>query len=222
MSGSCPVSPQVTLPPTRSVSMLFAFTSQRCSDSRSARRRETSLCREPLDRVPWATPERLEPKRGGRCTVRRPRAGDSAFCPAAPPAGRPLRAFLGRLGVYHSRRHDPHADRLPPERMLRRQAIRLMARRAAAEPLAGLDTKDSAPVSRGRVGCGTRDRGSRSLERHALRGALFAFVAGGYACGRLVFESLRELPPGTRFTVQHAISMAIIVTSATVLLIGWK
>ena len=30
------------------------------------------------------------------------------------------RAFLGRLGIYHSRRHDPHADRLPPERMLRR------------------------------------------------------------------------------------------------------
>ena len=53
-------------------------------------------------------------------------------------------------------------------------------------------------------------------------GALFAFVAGGYACGRLLFESLRELPAGTRFTVQHAISMAIIVTSATVLLIGWK
>jgi phosphatidylglycerol---prolipoprotein diacylglyceryl transferase len=53
-------------------------------------------------------------------------------------------------------------------------------------------------------------------------GALFAFVAGGYACGRLVLESLRELPPGCRFTAQHAISIAIVVTSAMVLSIGWK
>ena len=32
-------------------------------------------------------------------------------------------------------------------------------------------------------------------------GALFAFVVAGYCCGRLVLESLRDLPGGRRYTV---------------------
>lgn len=49
-------------------------------------------------------------------------------------------------------------------------------------------------------------------------GALFIFVAAGYALGRLVLESLRDLPPAkTRFTIQHAISLFIIAVSVAVL-----
>jgi phosphatidylglycerol:prolipoprotein diacylglycerol transferase len=49
-------------------------------------------------------------------------------------------------------------------------------------------------------------------------GALFVFVAAGYALGRLVLESLRDLPPAkTRFTIQHAISLFIIAVSVAVL-----
>jgi phosphatidylglycerol:prolipoprotein diacylglycerol transferase len=49
-------------------------------------------------------------------------------------------------------------------------------------------------------------------------GALFVFVAAGYALGRLVLESLRDLPPAkTRFTIQHAISLFIIAVTVAVL-----
>jgi prolipoprotein diacylglyceryltransferase len=51
-------------------------------------------------------------------------------------------------------------------------------------------------------------------------GALFAFVVGGYGCGRLVLESLRELPAGQRFTLHHAISLVMVVASGAVLTIG--
>ena len=53
-------------------------------------------------------------------------------------------------------------------------------------------------------------------------GALFAFVVGGYCCGRLVLESLRDLPDGRRYTVQHAISLAMVLVSAAVLTAGWR
>lgn len=52
-------------------------------------------------------------------------------------------------------------------------------------------------------------------------GALFAFVVGGYGCGRLLLESMRELPPNRRFTVQHAISMLMVVISVATLTMGW-
>jgi prolipoprotein diacylglyceryltransferase len=45
-------------------------------------------------------------------------------------------------------------------------------------------------------------------------GALFLYVVAGYALGRLVLESSREHPPGTRaFTIHHAISIGMIVLS---------
>jgi prolipoprotein diacylglyceryltransferase len=45
-------------------------------------------------------------------------------------------------------------------------------------------------------------------------GALFLFIASGYALGRLVMESMRELRTASRrFTIHHAISLLIIVTS---------
>jgi phosphatidylglycerol:prolipoprotein diacylglycerol transferase len=49
-------------------------------------------------------------------------------------------------------------------------------------------------------------------------GALFIYIASGYALGRLVMESLRDLKPGPRrFTVHHAISLLIIVLSLAAL-----
>lgn len=54
-------------------------------------------------------------------------------------------------------------------------------------------------------------------------GALFLLVAGGYASGRLVLETLREHPPGARaFNVQHALSLGIAVVSFTSLAMLWK
>ena len=54
-------------------------------------------------------------------------------------------------------------------------------------------------------------------------GALFLLLAGGYATGRLVLETLREHPPRARaFTVQHALSLGIAVVSFTTLAILWK
>lgn len=51
-------------------------------------------------------------------------------------------------------------------------------------------------------------------------GALFIYIAGGYATGRLLLESLREVKiPGRRFTIQHAISLFIITISLTALTI---
>ncbi len=49
-------------------------------------------------------------------------------------------------------------------------------------------------------------------------GGLFIFLSAGYAAGRLALESLREeKTPGRRFTVQHAISLLIIVLSLAAL-----
>jgi len=54
-----------------------------------------------------------------------------------------------------------------------------------------------------------------------FRGALFIFVVAGYACGRLVLESLREHHlSGQRFTIQHAISLLLIVASLAALTAG--
>jgi prolipoprotein diacylglyceryltransferase len=45
-------------------------------------------------------------------------------------------------------------------------------------------------------------------------GALFLFVASGYASGRLILESTRDLRRvGRKFTVHHAISLLIIALS---------
>src|SRR5712692_3222612 len=53
-------------------------------------------------------------------------------------------------------------------------------------------------------------------------GALFLLVAAGYASGRLVLESTREPQPGaTRFTIHHAISVALIVLAVTALTAYW-
>lgn len=49
-------------------------------------------------------------------------------------------------------------------------------------------------------------------------GALFVFVAAGYALGRLLLESLRDHRlSGRRFTIQHAISLLIIALSVAAL-----
>jgi len=46
-------------------------------------------------------------------------------------------------------------------------------------------------------------------------GALFLFVASGYAAGRLILESSRDLrATGRKFTIHHAISLLIIALSA--------
>jgi len=43
-------------------------------------------------------------------------------------------------------------------------------------------------------------------------GAFFLLATAGYASGRLVLESAREPEPGARrFTVHHAISLAMVV-----------
>jgi phosphatidylglycerol---prolipoprotein diacylglyceryl transferase len=53
-----------------------------------------------------------------------------------------------------------------------------------------------------------------------FRGALFIYMAAGYATGRLLLESLREMTiPGRRFTIQHAISLLIITLSLAALTI---
>ncbi len=55
-----------------------------------------------------------------------------------------------------------------------------------------------------------------------FHGALFACVAAGYGCGRLVLESAREREPGQRpFTVQHAISLGMAATALLVLAVRW-
>ena len=51
-----------------------------------------------------------------------------------------------------------------------------------------------------------------------FHGALFLFIASGYALGRLVMESMRELGTASRrFTIHHAISLLIIVSSLVAL-----
>jgi prolipoprotein diacylglyceryltransferase len=53
-------------------------------------------------------------------------------------------------------------------------------------------------------------------------GALFAFVVAGYGGGRLILEGTREQRVGgRRFTVHHAISLAMVVVSVTVLAVRW-
>jgi phosphatidylglycerol---prolipoprotein diacylglyceryl transferase len=50
------------------------------------------------------------------------------------------------------------------------------------------------------------------LPRIPFHGALFLFVASGYAAGRILLESFREYATGSsKFNVHHAISVAIIV-----------
>ena len=54
-------------------------------------------------------------------------------------------------------------------------------------------------------------------------GALFLLLAGGYASGRLVLETMREHPPGARaFNIQHAISLGIAAVSFTTLAMLWS
>jgi prolipoprotein diacylglyceryltransferase len=54
-------------------------------------------------------------------------------------------------------------------------------------------------------------------------GALFLLLAGGYALGRLLLETLREHAPGTRaFNIQHALSVGIAVASFTSLALLWR
>ncbi len=55
-------------------------------------------------------------------------------------------------------------------------------------------------------------------DRLPFDGALFVFVAAGYATGRLAMESMRDLrAAGRKFTVQHAISLLIIALSVVAL-----
>jgi prolipoprotein diacylglyceryltransferase len=54
-------------------------------------------------------------------------------------------------------------------------------------------------------------------------GALFVFVVGGYGVGRLGLESLRELPAGGhRFTIHHAVSLLLVLSSLAALAAGWS
>ena len=54
-------------------------------------------------------------------------------------------------------------------------------------------------------------------------GALFLLMAGGYASGRLVLETLREHSPDTpAFNIQHALSLAIAAVSFTSLAMLWR
>ena len=53
-------------------------------------------------------------------------------------------------------------------------------------------------------------------------GALFLFVVIAYACGRLVLESAREHEAGAgRFTLHHALSVGIVVSSLITLVARW-
>jgi prolipoprotein diacylglyceryltransferase len=55
-----------------------------------------------------------------------------------------------------------------------------------------------------------------------FRGGLLVFVTAGYCSGRLVLESMREHFHGARgFTIQHAISVCMIVSSIAVLTARW-
>jgi phosphatidylglycerol---prolipoprotein diacylglyceryl transferase len=54
-------------------------------------------------------------------------------------------------------------------------------------------------------------------------GGLFLLLAGGYALGRLLLETLREHAPGTpAFNIQHALSAGIAVASFTTLAMLWR
>jgi phosphatidylglycerol:prolipoprotein diacylglycerol transferase len=49
--------------------------------------------------------------------------------------------------------------------------------------------------------------------RMPFPGALCLCMVGGYGAGRLVLESTREQPDGSRFTLHHAISLLLLVAS---------
>jgi prolipoprotein diacylglyceryltransferase len=53
-------------------------------------------------------------------------------------------------------------------------------------------------------------------------GALFACIAAGYGAGRLVLESTREQPIARAFTLQHAISLVVMLSSMAVLAAYWR
>ena len=52
-------------------------------------------------------------------------------------------------------------------------------------------------------------------DRMPFPGAFALYAVACYGAGRLILESLRELPPGKQFTVEHAISAALLVLSLT-------
>jgi phosphatidylglycerol:prolipoprotein diacylglycerol transferase len=55
-----------------------------------------------------------------------------------------------------------------------------------------------------------------------FRGALFLYVVAGYATGRLLLESARDLGPGaSRFTIHHAISLGMIAVSLVAFTVNW-
>ncbi len=53
-------------------------------------------------------------------------------------------------------------------------------------------------------------------------GALFTCIVGGYGAGRLVLESMREQPDGRAFTLHHAISLVMMLSSMAVLAAHWR
>jgi prolipoprotein diacylglyceryltransferase len=53
-------------------------------------------------------------------------------------------------------------------------------------------------------------------------GALFTCIAGGYGAGRLVLESTREQPDGRAFTLHHAISLVLMLSSMALLAAHWR
>jgi phosphatidylglycerol:prolipoprotein diacylglycerol transferase len=57
--------------------------------------------------------------------------------------------------------------------------------------------------------------------RMPFPGALFLTSAGGYALGRLALESTREEAMARRFTVNHAISVLILVIALSFLAVRW-
>jgi prolipoprotein diacylglyceryltransferase len=58
--------------------------------------------------------------------------------------------------------------------------------------------------------------------RLPFQGAVFLIVAGLYATGRLVLESLRERPAGEGpFTLQHGISLVIMIAAFGGLAVCW-
>lgn len=58
--------------------------------------------------------------------------------------------------------------------------------------------------------------------RRSFPGAVFLIVAAGYALGRLGLESLRErAPSSSRFTIHHAISIALLVVCGSALAGHW-
>ena len=202
ISGSCPVCSQVTLPPTRSVSMLFAFTSQRW----------------------YSIPAALVGARllfvASHWTVYRGRfrnvwnrneggaAQDGGLVLAIPLSFPLLRLLDVPFGLFW----DVSAFTILVGMILTRIGCLLngcCAGRPSDSWLAvRLPNRSQVWTRRIPTQCLEAAWAAALVIAAAVLwndmpfgGALFAFVAGGYACGRLVFESLRELPAGKRFTV---------------------